>query len=67
MNIYNTNIGLVKISGIDGYYCKGYLEENNILGDIEESFEYFIAYLKKVKLWSKSSTHKLNIETFVGY
>jgi len=56
-----------KASGIDGYYCVGYLEENNISCDREGSFKYFIANLKKLKSLSKNSKHKINIEVYVGY
>jgi hypothetical protein len=56
-----------KASEIDGYYCVGYLEENNIPCNREGSFKYFIANLKKLKSLSKSSKHKIDIEAYVGY
>lgn len=56
-----------KASGIDGYYCVGYLEENNITCNRKGSFKYFIANLKKLKSLSKNSKHKINIEAYVGY
>ena len=56
-----------KASGIDGYYCINYLEENKITCNREGSFNYFISNLKTLKSLSKESKHKINIEAYVGY
>lgn len=56
-----------KASGIDGYYCVNYLEENNITCDRKGSFNYFISNLKILKSISKESKHKIKIEAYVGY
>lgn len=56
-----------KASGIDGYYCVNYLEENGIPCGREGSFKFFIDNLKKLKNLSKAKSHKVEIDAYVGY
>ena len=56
-----------KASGIDGYYCVNYLEENNIPCGREGSFKFFISNLKDLKLLTKKSKHVVIVDAYVGY
>ena len=56
-----------KASGIDGYYCVNYLEENAIPCNREGSFKYFLDNLKELKKLSKENKHSINIEAYLGY
>lgn len=56
-----------KASGIDGYYCVNYLEENGIPCGREGSFKFFIDNLKQLKNLSKGKPHKVEVDAFVGY
>jgi hypothetical protein len=56
-----------KASGIDGYYCVNYLEENAIPCGREGSFRFFIDNLKQLKNLSKGKAHKVEIDAYVGY
>ncbi|WP_211290306.1 hypothetical protein [Polaribacter gangjinensis] len=56
-----------KASGIDGYYCVNYLEENGIPCGREGSFKFFIDNLKKLKNLSKGKSHKVEVDAYVGY
>lgn len=56
-----------KASGIDGYYCINYLEENAIPCDRNGSFKFFIDNLKELKLLAKKNTHNIKIDAYVGY
>jgi len=56
-----------KASGIDGYYCVNYLEENKMPCTRQGSFNYFIDNLKELKSLSNASKHKIKIEAYVGY
>jgi hypothetical protein len=54
-------------SGIDGYYCVNYLEENKIPCTREGSFKYFVENLKELKLLTKNKKHVVKIDAYVGY
>lgn len=56
-----------KASGIDGYYCVNYLEENGIPCGREGSFKFFIDNLKQLKNLSKGKPHKVEVDAYVGY
>lgn len=56
-----------KASGEDGYYCENYLRDNSLPCNREGSFSYFIDNLKALKILSKNSTHKIQVEAYVGY
>lgn len=55
-----------KASGIDGYYCINYLEENGIPCGRKGSFKFFIENLKKLKKLV-INTQKIEIEAYLGY
>jgi hypothetical protein len=54
-------------SGIDGYYCINYLEENKIPCTREGSFNYFLDNLKTLKLLSNNQKHVVKVDAYVGY
>lgn len=56
-----------KASGIDGYYCVNYLEENALPCTREGSFTYFIDNLKELKRLSKNNKHPIKTEAYVGF
>lgn len=56
-----------KASGIDGYYCVNYLEENKIPCGRLGSFNFFIDNLKQLNSLVKVSNHKIKVEAYVGY
>lgn len=56
-----------KASGIDGYYCVNYLEENGLPCGRESSFKFFITNLKQLKNLSKGKSHKVEVDAYVGY
>lgn len=56
-----------KASGIDGYYCVNYLEENYIPCNREGSFKYFISNLKELKSLTKNKKHSVKVDAYVGY
>lgn len=67
-NVYNLEYEYwsSKASGIDGYYCVNYLEENGIPCGRKGSFQFFLENLKKLKkLVSKNKN--IEIETYLGY
>ncbi|SDS11983.1 hypothetical protein SAMN05216503_2034 [Polaribacter sp. KT25b] len=54
-------------SGIDGYYCVNYLEENKLPCTRKGSFKYFIDNLKDLKLLTKNKKHSVKVDAYVGY
>lgn len=56
-----------KASGIDGYYCVNYLEENAIPCGREGSFQFFLKNLQDLNKLASSSKHQLEIEAYVSF
>ena len=56
-----------KASGIDGYYCINYLEENMIPCGREGSFKFFIDNLKDLKKLTSNSKHKVEVEAYASF
>lgn len=56
-----------KASGIDGYYCINYLEENKVPCTRQGSFNYFLDNLKKLKSLAKKQKHDVKVDAYVGY
>ena len=56
-----------KASGIDGYYCVNYLEENAIPCGREGSFKFFLKNLQDLNKLASDSKHKLEIEAYVSF
>lgn len=56
-----------KASGIDGYYCINYLEENSIPCGREGSFKFFVKNLQDLNKLASESKHKLEIEAYVSF
>jgi len=56
-----------KASGIDGYYCINYLEENMIPCGREGSFKFFIDNLKDLKKLTSNSKHKVVVEAYASF
>ncbi|PQJ78815.1 hypothetical protein [Polaribacter porphyrae] len=56
-----------KASSNKGYYCEGYLRDNNQPCNRQGSFNYFLESLKKLKKLAKESKHNILIEAYVGY
>jgi len=56
-----------KASGVDGYYCINYLEENNKPCTRQGSFSFFIDNLKTMKDLANKSKNDIKVEAYVGY
>lgn len=56
-----------KASGIDGYYCVNYLEENLIPCGRKGSFQFFVDNLKDLKKLVSKSNHTIEVEAYVSY
>ena len=56
-----------KASSDGGYYCEGYLRDNNMPCNRKGSFQFFVNNLKQLKALSKASNHQIKIEAYVGY
>lgn len=68
-NIYNLEYEYwsSKASGIDGYYCVNYLEENMIPCGREGSFKFFLNNLKKLKNLADESNTEIDVEAYVAF
>ena len=56
-----------KASGIDGYYCINYLEENSKPCTRKGSFSFFIDNLKSMQVLAETSKNNITVEAYVGY
>lgn len=56
-----------KASGIDGYYCINYLEENSKPCTRQGSFSFFIDNLKTMQDLANKSKNDITVEAYVGY